>query len=148
MHPCISGKTVRLMLGNMKAKMAAALFWSGLLSLPKTKCRQNITAIIRVSTIHVTLERSTVQGGHIAMSTCGSEPQIVQRQHHRTSVMGSWQFKKDFFIMRDYSTPSQGIMGFIHPEGVLMLPEGRRPERSIKTPEGRIKPIILPAAFF
>ena len=40
------------------------------------------------------------------------------------------------------STPSQGIMGFIHPEGVLMLPKGRRPEGSIKTPEGWMKPII------
>ena len=33
-------------------------------------------------------------------------------------------------------------MGFIHPEGVLMLPKGRRPEGSIKTPEGWIKPIV------
>ena len=45
-------------------------------------------------------------------------------------------------IMRYCSTPSQGIMGFIHPEGVLMLPKGRRPEGSIKTPEGWMKPII------
>ena len=46
-------------------------------------------------------------------------------------------------IMRYCSTPSQGIMGFIHPEGVLMLPKGRRPEGSIKTPKGWMKPIIL-----
>ena len=38
--------------------------------------------------------------------------------------------------MGDYYTPSRGLMGLIHPEGVLMLPKGRRPEGSIKTPEG------------
>ena len=48
------------MLGNMKANMAAALFWLGLLALPKTKCRQNIPAIIRVSTSQEAVE-GTVQ---------------------------------------------------------------------------------------
>ena len=30
-------------------------------------------------------------------------------------------------VMVDYYTPARGIMGLIGPEGVLMLPEGRRP---------------------
>ena len=42
--------------------------------------------------------------------------------------------------MGDYYTPSRGLMGLIHPEGVLMLPKGRRPEGSIKAPKGWIIP--------
>ena len=53
----------RFMLGNMNPKMAATVFCSALLLLPKTKCRQNMEKRMENSTSHETCSKRYSSGG-------------------------------------------------------------------------------------